>query len=724
MTAARITARKRDSSPSDGPAEMPDISEDAATTSAQITNVHNPKKQKVAHDVDEDMQGNAGLGEPNEPRVENVVPLVEDMEHEVTDDEADDYEALESKTDDDISFANAFADDIYQSDEFDLDDDEYAEKEYEIEEYERTFPNIIDKPLDIKISIYKDPEFEQWMQSICLDCSYQGKPIGHALGRHIHRGMIRRDFYRIMEEPCQDMSDVAFEVFDRYGSLKKEFKDHSVRKGSGAWSSELDEGILLLIETVSVDKSWRRNGIAAFMVEAVMKKANGRRPSKYSSAGMAFTLAIPACLNSVVDGESKGMSLKECRAVRGAHCDAATAFFRSIGFRRIGASSCFGVATDTNHATRKIPLAEDFDPQEAEQQFDYSDSQHDDGMVEQLLYDQERSPIKNKRGEKYPLHQKIEVLTDTECLENFKGLCELSSPEEAGPDWKTIDYIANNIIHAAATSLKDKTLAWLLDNIDQDRSLRTARNARGYTPLEQLVANLDDKRIRTQRGFLTVVLSDEFLGYPDEAIACIASLRGIGEITYEDKCRIKYGCTCESCIGGIISPRMKYVLKTQAEMTGDDLDFEVEDGLSWTMWHDVNIKHVAPDIQLNFRTNKSLRQGFANTFKFIASCLQEDQVPTSRNVLRIWENASEWPPVTRNFLQRGGTVISALKFVFESARDTDIKSGDGMFFDVPEFLQEVQDLPECRNDHEYGAAAIACGVEGVGSCSYVELQAV
>ncbi|RDW61397.1 hypothetical protein BP5796_11289 [Coleophoma crateriformis] len=271
---------------------MPNISEDAATDSAHVTNVHDPKKQKAAHDVDEDMQ-NADLGEANESRVENVVPQVENMEHQ-------------NRTDDDNSYANTFAHDIDQADEFDLGDDR---------------------------------AFQQWMQSICLHCLYQGELIGHAFGRHINRGMIRHDFYRVMEEPCQDISDVAFEVFDRYGSLKKEFKDHSVRKASGAWSSELDEGNLLLIVTVSADKSWRRKCIAAFMVEAVMTRAKGRRPSKYSALGMAFTLTISACLNGVIDDESKGMSLKDRRAVRGAHCDASTAFFRSIGFHRGGARS-------------------------------------------------------------------------------------------------------------------------------------------------------------------------------------------------------------------------------------------------------------------------------------------------------------------------------------------------------------------------------------------------
>lgn len=55
-----------------------------------------------------------------------------------------------------------------------------------------------------------------------------------------------------MEQPSQDLSSVAFRVFDRYGRLK-EFKDHPVRKGTGTWGSELDLGAIFVIEHIDIN---------------------------------------------------------------------------------------------------------------------------------------------------------------------------------------------------------------------------------------------------------------------------------------------------------------------------------------------------------------------------------------------------------------------------------------------------------------------------------------
>jgi hypothetical protein len=60
-----------------------------------------------------------------------------------------------------------------------------------------------------------------------------------------------------MEEPSQDMSRLAYYVFDRYGFLKKELKEHPVRRGTGAWSDEFDIGKLFLIEYIRLDPEWR-----------------------------------------------------------------------------------------------------------------------------------------------------------------------------------------------------------------------------------------------------------------------------------------------------------------------------------------------------------------------------------------------------------------------------------------------------------------------------------
>ena len=129
--------------------------------------------------------------------------------------------------------------------------------------------------------------------------------------------------------------------------------------------------------------------------------------------------------------------------------------------------------------------------------------------------------------------------------------------------------------------------------------------------------------------------------------------------------------------------------------------------------HDYHFSHVAADIQQNFKTNKSLRRGYANLFGFVTDCLRVDTVPTEANALAAWENSGEWPPVTRNFLQRGGRVESVLRVVFSSTMSQDFKAGDGSI--LMTFEDEIMKLPKCRNDHEFGFVALACGIKELRS---------
>jgi hypothetical protein len=95
------------------------------------------------------------------------------------------------------------------------------------------------------------------------------------------------------------------------------------------------------------------------MANALIRKARSR------NGGIGFTLTIPGWLNTdELDAELKGKSQKEARAIHSRHLGAAIAFWRSLGFRRIGASGCFGLATDPAHKAHKIPQTDDYDPQE------------------------------------------------------------------------------------------------------------------------------------------------------------------------------------------------------------------------------------------------------------------------------------------------------------------------------------------------------------------------
>src|SRR2546429_581961 len=102
-------------------------------------------------------------------------------------------------------------------------------------------------------------------------------------------------------------------------------------------------------------------------------------------------------------------------------------------------------------------------------------------------------------------------------------------------------------------------------------------------------------------------------------------------------------------------------------------------------WVDSNMrsfKYLPTPVRDNLKTNKSMRQGFANLCQHIGTCLRAKIVPTDINVLSALDDANEWPPVTKNFLIRGGSVASAASMIFEEAMEGDELSGYGTHQDI------------------------------------------
>src|SRR5215469_11531998 len=96
--------------------------------------------------------------------------------------------------------------------------------------------------------------------------------IGYCKCKLIRRARMRHVFYDEMEEPSCETSSLAFDIFDRYGRLRKEFKTHPIKRGTGLWQHELDNGDLLLFEELKIDKRYRRRGLGKRLVEAVLEK--------------------------------------------------------------------------------------------------------------------------------------------------------------------------------------------------------------------------------------------------------------------------------------------------------------------------------------------------------------------------------------------------------------------------------------------------------------------
>jgi hypothetical protein len=127
-----------------------------------------------------------------------------------------------------------------------------------------------------------------WLEAIDLvvTCDHpepeiadQKMRLGLCRTKLLRRKMIRSRFYEEVSASSGEHTLLAFNLFDRYGRLKDDYKHHEVRKGLGMWQDPLDDGDILLIEKISVDEDFRRCGLGTKMIKMLFdvtrKKTKG-----------------------------------------------------------------------------------------------------------------------------------------------------------------------------------------------------------------------------------------------------------------------------------------------------------------------------------------------------------------------------------------------------------------------------------------------------------------
>lgn len=535
--------------------------------------------------------------------------------------------------------------------------------------------------------------------------------IGSCNAKLVRRGMIRESFWLEMESPTQDTHDLASELFDRYGRLNPEFYDHDVNKGSGVWGKELDHGDLLLFDQVKVGTAYRRQGIGTKLVTAILDKTR----KKVSERVGFFALARPEFLWSEIPRDNSA-------AMREAQEDAlkaALGFWHAMGFRRVGASPWLAWTASPGHPSRQLRIDQDWiDP----------DDQIADASIS---------------GDVEKIFQKLTdpAVQAADCIDE---LTKAFAEDLEDGQWQTTDQDGNTLLHVSAVSSKLELVRFILSRVP---NLMVVRNKRGHTASEALQNQLERQRNWRSVGLMSLVMSDDFIGFSASSIACLAVLKNTdvfdlsglspGDIEFvwsatdeqirrvpqldiagiRKMLRYKYGCTCGQCIGGFLSPRMKLALLCVAEVEHDNMYTFMDDtGPDWVTFNYDNLEHLPESVRENLNTNKSMRQGFSNMFSHFAKCLEQGRMPTEGEVLDFYQtHVSEWPPVTRNYLQRGGSVAAVANTIFEKAMERDEWAGDGYHREV--FSEQIDELVACRNDHEFGFVAGMCGYKRVRPAS-------
>ncbi|KAI9649055.1 hypothetical protein NHQ30_001622 [Ciborinia camelliae] len=528
--------------------------------------------------------------------------------------------------------------------------------------------------LGVKLSVYitKGGETGNWLDNIHVESLYNDTQIGYTLGYYVHRQGIKANFLESMEMP--DMVQIAVEVFDKVGRLNRKFKEHIVQRGTGVWGDEMDDGPLCLIEQTKItDTKFRRMGLGRAMVKALIEKAQ-EHAAPYRRLHM---IVKPGSLLGDLNHEYNDKSKRERRAIQRRKIDSAIAFYRSLGFRRIGSSSCFCFSLDPRHKAHSISINADYDPPREDAELEMSDDEGD--IIVPAPYDSVKVRAKRlaKLEQRFPLEHAITTLPDTELVDFFQTF-----EGEDGSEWEQVDCRHNNILHQAACALKVQSTKWLLDHIDPE--IRLARNLAGFTPLEALQDQLDKQRVSCKIHGMIKDISDRFVGFPSEAVACLSLLTYGSMPSFLQALQLKYGCTCGQCIEGFMSPHIASAFLRYAEQTYHKLDADPDEV-------DVLSLPLSTTLRKGIKDNK---RGFADLFGHIADLLKSRKAPTVQNLLQMQGSHC----LNRNFIEAALQIVLKLVIKF-----------DELIGRVP--FSPPENLRECRNDHEFGMVRLACGLQ-------------
>ncbi|KIX94691.1 uncharacterized protein Z520_09737 [Fonsecaea multimorphosa CBS 102226] len=535
--------------------------------------------------------------------------------------------------------------------------------------------------LDSKIAEYDEFSHLPWLEPMEVvmtrgDSSLDGRAeiVGFCGAKLIRRTKIRRKFYRQMSKTFDEPTLLAFDLFDRFGNLKDDYEDHAIRKGLPMWEPRLDQGDILLIEDIIIEKPYRRLGLAKKIVTALLETTKRKTKGGFavilwpeSSKDVHFQDLLTAIV-----GDSGNVHRPE---VFDHHDSVAIAWARSLGFRRIGSSIWFGLACWRG---LYIPDGDDYDP-----------------------------PV-FKRAVQDTLPESIRAeSSDRMFLKAAQQYVQQIKPDSQ--QWFAIDKEANTLLHLAALNSLPESVAWIMQQ-PASAQLMGMRNSSGNTPLEALLQKLEIVRTRSWSGTSITIVSDDFEGHTVASAKCIALLKQVKIDTEEDLEQFRYGCTCGECIDGYLSPRMRFALSLRADMLYHRLQEDM-DNLSGDIWVSANesaLEHL-PDYCLKLLSRyRASREGCIRLCCHITDCLDVCSPPDKASIGVHVDAEKDNPICIDKFFKCGGNIEGIMFHIFEEALGDDEIFGDGFLHELDEDCLWYEE-EKCRNDHEFVLVARKCG---------------
>ncbi|KAL4926830.1 uncharacterized protein BDV17DRAFT_299411 [Aspergillus undulatus] len=472
-----------------------------------------------------------------------------------------------------------------------------------------------------------------------------------------------------MEVPSSQIYDVAFQVFDRYRTVKAKCKGHPVQRGTGVWGNELDRGPLFLIEELHVaalelrrQGLGQKNSLVYGSVEA------------FERAWTLHALVSPGILTADIESQLMGNLIRRYLLLR------------ACGFRQIEVSRWSAFLFDSQHQSRALAVASDFDPRR-----DNTNDLEDEELYEASPFTEVKKLKIERPRDSLPLHHAALTLADDELRVFFVTLAD----NKIG--WDQVTSSEATPLHLTACELKPLSTQWLLENVASADSWKMAPDINMYTSLEALQENLEIMRTKKEVGSSVLDLSDHFRGYPDTVVSCLSLLSGCDALGLNDACH-RYGYTCGDCVEGFLSARMRCSLIFHGETKYDFIQEDIDDGGFWIKDNDYILVHLESDSPWSISRQK----------EFLPQIISSGPVTIGAS--------GHWiPKTTCDALGRRWVVGQCFGYLFDTAKEEDEKAGNGEC--QSSLKEEWSDLSTCRNDHEFEFVARACGYGGDDSIS-------
>ncbi|OQV01525.1 hypothetical protein CLAIMM_06866 [Cladophialophora immunda] len=505
----------------------------------------------------------------------------------------------------------------------------------------------------------------------------RGDRVGFCAAKLIRRTKIRGNFYKEMSKPFDEPTLLAFDLFDRFGSLKDDYENHATRKALRMWGTILDYGDILLIEDIIIEKPFRRLGLGRKIVTALLETTKRKTNNGFaailwpqSSKDIHFEDLLAAIVGDSGSTHRPAVfDLHDCVAIPWA---------RSLGFRRIGSSIWLGLECWHGQA---IPRENDFDP-----------------------------PVFSPAGQDTLPKSIWSDLSDKRFLKAVQQYLQCDKPDSQR--WFATDKEANTLLHLAALHFLPESVGWIMQQ-STSAHLIAIRNSSGNNPLEALLQKLEMLRTRSWSGTSIKIVADDFEGHTIAMAKCIALFKGIETHTDKDLEQFRYGCTCGECAGGYLSPRMRFLLSARAERQRSELCEEVDNlpGTEWVEAHSYQLVGLPQYCLKLLSRYKGAREGYVRLCGHITSCLFASRPPHETTIELTAETIEEKPASIQMFYKCGGSIAGLITCIFGLASWDDEIYGDGFLL---EFLDEdgmLEEEAKCRNDHEFVLVARKCGYD-------------